>query len=97
MAQRNLDRGTELRQENRRELLAGATVFMTMAYIIIVNPVILSAAGMPLGPAMVATIVTAGVATLLCGIVAKRPFGMAPYMGENAFFAFSVVIALGIT
>lgn len=97
MAQGNPPRGTELRQENRREILAGATVFMTMAYIIIVNPVILSAAGMPLGPAMVATIVTAGVATLLCGIIAKRPFGMAPYMGENAFFAFSVVIALGIT
>lgn len=84
------------RSENQREIIAGATIFMTMAYIIIVNPVILSAAGMPFGAAMVATIVTAGVATLMCGIIAKRPFGMAPYMGENAFFAYSVVIGLGI-
>jgi len=81
---------------NRREALAGATVFMTMAYIIIINPVILSAAGMPFGPAMVATIMTAGLATIACGLYAKRPFAMAPYMGENAFFAYSVVIALGV-
>ncbi|MDD1772448.1 MAG: NCS2 family permease [Methanomassiliicoccales archaeon] len=84
------------RTENRREIVAGATIFMTMAYIIIVNPVILSAAGIPFGAAMVATIVTAGVATLMCGIIAKRPFGMAPYMGENAFFAYSVVLAMSI-
>lgn len=77
-------------------MVAGATIFMTMAYIIIINPVILSAAGMPFGAAMVATIVTAGVATLMCGIIAKRPFGMAPYMGENAFFTYSVVLAMSI-
>jgi AGZA family xanthine/uracil permease-like MFS transporter len=59
-----------------------------MAYIIIVNPVILHAAGMPLGPAMVATIVAAAVATILTGVYARRPFAMAPYMGENAFFTF---------
>lgn len=77
--------------------MAGATIFMTMSYIIIVNPVILSAAGMPFGPAMVATILAAGVATLLCGLYAKKPFALAPYMGENAFFAYSVVLALGVT
>ncbi len=83
--------------DDRREMIAGATIFMTMAYIIIVNPVILSAAGMPFGPAMVATIMAAGIATLACGLYAKRPFALAPYMGENAFLAYSVVIALSIT
>ncbi|RLI26695.1 MAG: NCS2 family permease [Candidatus Hecatellales archaeon] len=68
-----------------------------MAYIIIVNPVILHNAGMPLGPVMVATIMAAAVATILTGVYAKRPFAMAPYMGENAFFAFAVVAALGVT
>lgn len=83
--------------DNRREILAGATTFMTMAYIIIVNPIILSAAGMPFGPTMVATIIVAGVATLACGLYAKKPFAMAPYMGENAFFAYAVVLGLGVT
>jgi len=79
------------------EVLAGITTFLTMAYIIIVNPAILSAAGMPLGPAMVATIMAAAIATILTGVYARKPFAMAPYMGENAFFAFAVVAALGVT
>jgi len=88
---------TALKLDDRREIIAGATIFMTMAYIIIINPVILSAAGIPFGPAMVATIMVAGIATLACGLYAKRPFALAPYMGENAFLAYSVVIALSVT
>ena len=79
----------------RREIIGGATTFMTMAYIIIVNPKILEIAGIPLGPSMVATILTAVFGTLLMGVYAKRPFAIAPYMGENAFIAFTVVQVLG--
>jgi AGZA family xanthine/uracil permease-like MFS transporter len=82
----------------KTEVLAGATTFLAMAYIILVNPIILHApnavwgqGGMPLGPVVIATIVSAGVATILTGIYAKRPFAMAPYMGENALFAFSII------
>jgi AGZA family xanthine/uracil permease-like MFS transporter len=82
----------------KTEVLAGATTFLAMAYIILVNPTILHApnavwgqGGMPLGPVVIATIVSAGVATILTGIYAKRPFAMAPYMGENALFAFSII------
>jgi AGZA family xanthine/uracil permease-like MFS transporter len=78
-----------------REIVAGATTFATMAYIIVVNPAILSAAGIPAGPAMVATVVTAVFGTLLMGLYARRPFAIAPFMGENAFIAFTVVQALG--
>ena len=66
-----------------------------MAYIIIVNPKILEVAGIPFGPSMVATILTAFIGTLAMGVYAKRPFAIAPYMGENAFIAFTVVKVLG--
>jgi adenine/guanine/hypoxanthine permease len=79
----------------RHEIIGGATTFATMAYIIVVNPAILAAAGIPLGPSMVATILTALVGTLLMGVYARRPFAIAPYMGENAFIAFTVVGLLG--
>ncbi|HPI32879.1 MAG TPA: NCS2 family permease [candidate division Zixibacteria bacterium] len=79
----------------RRELIGGATTFMTMSYIIIVNPKILEVAGIPFGPSMVATILTAFFGTLLMGVYARRPFAIAPYMGENAFIAFTVVQVLG--
>lgn len=78
-----------------REAVAGLTTFVTMAYIIVLNPKILEVAGMPFGPAMVATILTASFGTLLMGVYAKRPFAIAPYMGENAFIAFTVVRVLG--
>lgn len=78
-----------------REATPGLTTFVTMAYIIVVNPKILEAAGMPFGPAMVATILTAAFGTLLMGLYANRPFAIAPYMGENAFIAFTVVRVLG--
>ena len=83
--------GTNVRQE----VVAGLTTFVTMAYIIIVNPKILEAAGMPFGPSMVATILSASFGTLLMGLYANRPFAIAPYMGENAFIAFTVVKVMG--
>ena len=79
----------------RREILAGVTTFVTMSYIIIVNPAILEAAGIPKGPSMVATILTAVFGTLVMGLYAKRPIAIAPYMGENAFIAYTVVKVLG--
>jgi AGZA family xanthine/uracil permease-like MFS transporter len=80
----------------RREILGGATTFATMAYIIVVNPAILSFAGIPVGPSTVATIVAAVFGTLLMGLYANRPIAVAPYMGENAFVAFGLA-ALGAT
>lgn len=85
----------ELRTTYGREIIGGATTFVTMAYIIIVNPKILEAAGIPFGPSMVATIFTAFIGTLAMGIYARRPFAIAPYMGENAFIAYTVVGVLG--
>ena len=79
----------------RTEVLAGITTFITMAYIIVVNPAILQAAGIPKGPSMVATVLTAFVGTFLMGVYANRPFAIAPYMGENAFIAYTVVKVLG--
>ncbi len=85
----------KLRTTYGRELIGGATTFVTMAYIIIVNPKILQAAGIPFGPSMVATILTAFIGTLAMGVYARRPFAIAPYMGENAFIAYTVVGVLG--
>ncbi|MFQ5866716.1 MAG: NCS2 family permease [bacterium] len=85
----------ERKTEVKTEVVAGIVTFMTMAYIIVVNPAILAAAGIPRGPSMVATILAAFFGTLIMGIYAKRPFAMAPYMGENAFIAFTVVNVLG--
>jgi AGZA family xanthine/uracil permease-like MFS transporter len=79
----------------RREFLAGTTTFATMAYIIVVNPKILEAAGIPFGASMVATIVSAAFGTLLMGVYANRPFAIAPYMGQNAFIAYTVVGRMG--
>jgi len=83
--------GTSFKQET----IAGVTTFITMAYIIVVNPKILEAAGIPMGPSMVATIISAFFGTLAMGLYARRPFAVAPYMGENAFVAFTVVQVLG--
>ena len=88
----------QLKEHNtnvKTEVIAGLTTFMTMAYIVIVNPAILEAAGIPRGPSMVATILSAFFGTLLMGFYAKRPFAIAPYMGENAFVAYTVVRILG--
>ncbi|HYC60337.1 MAG TPA: NCS2 family permease [Thermoanaerobaculia bacterium] len=80
----------------RTEIVGGVTTFVSMAYIIVVNPAILSFAGIPRGPSTVATIVIAAFGTLLMAVYAKRPIAVAPYMGENAFIAFGLA-AFGIT
>ena len=79
----------------RQETLAGITTFFTLSYIIVVNPAILAAAGIPKDASMTATILTSIFGTLLMGVYAKRPFAVAPYMGENAFIAYTVVHTLG--
>lgn len=80
-----------------REIVAGLTTFFTMSYIVAVNPAILKTAGMPVGASLTATILTAIFGTLLMGFYANRPFAIGPYMGENAFIAFTVVHVLGYT
>ncbi len=85
----------ELGTSVKREIVGGVTTFVTMAYIIIVNPKILEAAGMPFGPSMAATILSAAFGSLLMGLYANRPFAIAPYMGENAFIAYTVVKVMG--
>jgi AGZA family xanthine/uracil permease-like MFS transporter len=81
----------------RREAIAGTTTFLTMAYIIFVNPEILSQTGMDKGALITATILASAFGTLLSGLWANVPFAMAPGMGLNAFFAFSLVIGKQIT
>lgn len=85
----------ELKTTIRQEVVAGITTFITMAYIIIVNPKILETAGIPFGASMTATILSAFFGTMVMGLYAKRPFAIAPYMGENAFIAYTVVKVLG--
>lgn len=79
----------------KTEVLAGLVTFMTMAYIIVVNPAILEKAGIPKGPSMVVTVLAAFFGTILMAFYSNRPFAIAPYMGENAFIAFTVVGVLG--
>lgn len=79
----------------KTEMIAGITTFMTMAYILIVNPSILAAAGMDSGAVFTATAVSAVISTLIMGLYAKLPFAQAPGMGLNAFFAFTVVLGMG--
>jgi AGZA family xanthine/uracil permease-like MFS transporter len=80
----------------RGEALGGLTTFVTMAYIVVVNPAVLAYAGLPVGPSTLATILVAALFTLLMGLHANRPIAVAPYMGENAFIAFGLT-ALGAT
>jgi len=79
----------------RTEVIAGMTTFMTMAYILAVNPDILSATGMDKGAVFTATVLASLVATLVMALYAKLPFALAPGMGLNAFFAFTVVLGMG--
>lgn len=80
----------------RTELFAGLTTFLTMAYIIFVNPDIIAAAGMDKGAVFVATCVAAAIGTLIMGLYANYPIAMAPGMGLNAFFTFAVVKGMGV-
>ncbi len=79
----------------RREILAGCTTFLTMAYITFVNPAILSDAGMDFGAVFVATCVAAAFGTLVMGLYANYPIALAPGMGLNAFFTYGVVLGMG--
>ena len=79
----------------KTELLAGLTTFLTMAYILIVNPLILSDAGMDFGAVFTATALASAIATLVMAFLANLPFALAPGMGLNAFFAYTVVLGMG--
>ena len=79
----------------KTEMLAGLTTFLTMSYILAVNPIILSATGMDKGAVFSATVITAVVATLVMAVYAKLPFAQASGMGLNAFFAYTLVITMG--
>ncbi len=79
----------------RTELLAGVTTFMTMAYILAINPSILGDAGMDKGAVFTATALSAVIATLVMALIARLPFALAPGMGLNAFFAYTVVLTMG--
>jgi AGZA family xanthine/uracil permease-like MFS transporter len=85
------EQGTDV----RTEVLGGATTFMTMAYIVVVNPAVLSQAGLDFGAVMTATCLSAALATWVMGFAANYPIAMAPAMGENFFFL-SVVLGMGV-
>jgi AGZA family xanthine/uracil permease-like MFS transporter len=87
------EQGTDV----KTELLAGLTTFLTMAYIIFVNPSILGDAGMPKDAVFVATCIAAALGTLIMGLYANYPIALAPGMGLNAYFAYSVVKGMGYT
>jgi AGZA family xanthine/uracil permease-like MFS transporter len=80
----------------RRELFAGLTTFMAMAYVVVVNPRILSEGGMPADGVLFATCLSAALATLLMGLWANYPIALAPGMSLNAYFTYSVVIGRGV-
>ena len=81
----------------RTEVMAGITTFLTMAYIIFVNPDVLSAAGMPKESVFVATCLAAAIGSAIMGFYANYPIALAPGMGLNAYFAFAVVKGMGFT
>ncbi len=79
----------------KTEAIAGLTTFMTMSYVIFVNPAILSKTGMDFGAVLVATVLGAGLTTIFMGVYANYPFALAPGMGLNAYFAYTVVMQMG--
>ena len=79
----------------KTEAIAGATTFLTMSYILAVNPAVLSSTGMDKGALFTATAIAAAIATLLLAFMAKLPFAQAPSMGLNAFFAYTMCQAMG--
>ena len=88
---------SENHTDTKTEVLAGITTFMTMAYILAVNPSIMAATGMDSGAVFTATALAAFVGTLLMAIFANYPFALAPGMGLNAFFVYTVCFGLGFT
>jgi AGZA family xanthine/uracil permease-like MFS transporter len=87
------ENGTDLKTET----IAGVTTFMTLSYIIFVQPTVLAACGMDFGSVLVATCVASAVATFLMGLYANYPIALAPGMGQNFFFAYTVVLGMGIS
>src|SRR5690606_12216901 len=87
---------TERNTTIKREAFAGLTTFLSISYILVVNPLILSQAGMERGAVFTATALTAIIGTLLIGLLANYPIAIAPSMGLNSFFTFSVCIGMGI-
>lgn len=85
----------EHKTDVKTEVLAGVTTFLTMAYILIVNPLMLSDAGMDFGAVFTATALSAAIATLVMAFLANLPFALAPGMGLNAFFVYTVVLTMG--
>jgi AGZA family xanthine/uracil permease-like MFS transporter len=95
-----LERYFQLREygtDIRTEIMAGATTFLTMAYIIFVNPQILSVSGMDLGAVFVATCLAAAISSAIMGLYANYPIALAPGMGLNAVFSFTLVKAMGLS
>ena len=80
----------------RTEVLAGVTTFLTMAYIIFVQPAVLSAAGMDFGAVLTATCLSTALATALMALLANYPIAVAPAMGHNFFFAYTVVVGMKV-
>src|SRR5258708_24200610 len=80
----------------KTEILAGFTTFMTMAYIVFVNPAILHEAGMPLAAVTAATCLSAAAGSFLMGGLARYPIALAPGMGLNAYFTYVVVLKMGV-
>jgi len=94
-----LDRWFDLAAQGtsvRTEILAGTTTFLALAYIVFVQPAVLAAAGMDFGAVMTATCLASALATLLMGLWANYPIAVAPAMGHNFFFAFTVVVGMGV-
>ena len=91
-----LERAFHLRAHGTTEVEAGLTTFLTMAYVLAVNPLILHQAGVPLEGALFATAVAAAIGCFLMGILANFPFATAPGMGLNAYFTYAVVLGMGI-
>src|SRR6185503_9014973 len=95
-----LDRYFGLKQHGtdvRTEVIAGVTTFLTMVYIVFVNPAILANAGMDKGAVFVATCLAAAISTLIMALYANYPIALAPGMGLNAFFAFTLVLTYKYT
>ncbi|UOD34516.1 NCS2 family permease [Deferribacteraceae bacterium V6Fe1] len=93
-----LEKLFKLKENNtdvKTEIIAGITTFMTMAYIIFVNPAILSKTGMDFGAVMMATVLASGFTTILMGLLVNYPFALAPGMGLNAYFTYTVVMQMG--
>jgi AGZA family xanthine/uracil permease-like MFS transporter len=88
---------TESNTNLKQEFIGGSTTFLTMSYIIFVQPTVLAASGMDFGAVMVATCISSAIAILVMGLYARYPIALAPGMGQNFFFAYTVVLTMGIS